>query len=298
MQNLKLKINSLAYSCNKIDILKNVHLKLLGNQIVALLGPNGAGKSTLLKAMASQLYCHQGAIVFNECDSNKNRIEYLKQVGYMPEMACYFPELTVLEQLKLFANTKQVTDIHSCINEVIDMCGLSPVKNKRTNRLSLGYRQRLNLAQALMNRPKLLLLDEPLNGLDPMLIIEFRNIIKQASKYSIIILSTHLLSEAEIISDSVVFMVSGCLSKPVSANVRTHKWLAKFNHKISSQLEDKLHGFVEFEIKDQHILFEGSEEIAKQFVSKTNSEDAMFYLAPVTSNLEELYIQHTQGNPQ
>jgi len=298
MQKLKLKIESLAYSCNNKKILKNINLELQGNQIIALLGPNGAGKSTFLKALSAQLICNKSTIVFNDYDSHTNRFEYLSQIGYMPEVACFFPELTVLEQLQLFAHSKKVCNLDKCVDEVLELCNLNSVQNHRINKLSLGYKQRLNLAQALMNQPKLLLLDEPLDGLDPILIIEFRKIIKQASQTSIVFLSTHILPEAELISDSVVFMMHGNLSDPISANIRTQKWLAKFSNKISSKLESELLGFAGFEIQNKHLFFEGNESVAKQFLNKVNPQDELYYLAPMTSNLEQLYLEHTKEEEQ
>ena len=211
MPNINLQLNSLNYLFRKQKILDDVNLSLSSEQIVTLLGPNGAGKSTLLKAIAAELYCQSGNIRLNSIDTNAQRLEYLSLIGYMPEVALIIPELTVNEQLKLIANTRKINTSKLCINRVMDICQLHNVGNKRTNQLSLGYRQRLNLAQALLNDPKLLILDEPLNGLDPHLIIEFRNTLKTLKEDTLIIMSTHYLAEAEIISDRILIMQNGKL---------------------------------------------------------------------------------------
>jgi len=211
MSNINLQLNSLNYLFRKQKILDDVSLSLSSDQIVTLLGPNGAGKSTLLKSIAAVLYCQSGNIHLNNINSNSQRLEYLAQIGYMPEVALIIPELSVYEQLRLIANTRKITSSELCINRVMEICKLQNVGNTRTNQLSLGYRQRLNLAQALLNGPKLLILDEPLNGLDPHLIIEFRNTLKTLKKHTLIIMSTHYLAEAEIISDRILIMQNGKL---------------------------------------------------------------------------------------
>ncbi|VAW33583.1 hypothetical protein MNBD_GAMMA01-470 [hydrothermal vent metagenome] len=205
---VKLQIDSLKHIIRNQVILSNIQLNLLGFQVVTMLGPNGAGKSTLLKSLSATFYCQQGAILLNGVNSESHRIKYLSNIGYMPETAVIISELSVLEQLQLLANIKQVTD-SDALDWVIETCKLQPVIQKRTSQLSLGYKQRLNLAQAIMNKPKLLIMDEPLNGLDPHLIIEFRDIIKQLKQHSLIIMSTHYLAEAQTISDRVLIMQDG-----------------------------------------------------------------------------------------
>lgn len=209
MPKINLQLQSLNYLLRKQKILDDVSLSLSGPQIVTLLGPNGAGKSTFLKSIAAELYCQSGSIQLNNTDTIKQRLKYLALIGYMPEVALIIPELTVYEQLSLIANTRLIVASKQSIKRVMDSCQLQEVANKRTNQLSLGYRQRLNLAQALLNLPKLLILDEPLNGLDPHLIIEFRNTLNTLKKDTLIIMSTHYLAEAELISDRVLFMQSG-----------------------------------------------------------------------------------------
>jgi ABC-2 type transport system ATP-binding protein len=209
MSKINLQLQSLNYLFRKQKVLDDVSLYLSSPQIVSLLGPNGAGKSTLLKSIAANLYCQSGTIQLNDIDTNKQRLKYLSQIGYMPEVALIISELTVYEQLRLIANTRKNKAGEQSIKRVMDISQLQDVGNKRTNQLSLGFRQRLNLAQALLNEPKLLILDEPLNGLDPHLIIEFRNTLNALKKDTLIIMSTHYLAEADLISDRVLIMQSG-----------------------------------------------------------------------------------------
>jgi len=209
MSDINLQLASLNFAYKKQNILKNISLNLSNPQMVTLLGPNGAGKSTLLKSMAAVLYCQSGSVTLNAIDAENNRLSYLPQIGFMPEAPLVVSELTVIEQLQLIANIKQVINAEQAIERVVSLCQLQDVVNKRTGHLSLGYRQRLNLAQAILNKPKLLVMDEPLNGLDPHLIIEFRNIIGGLKKDTLIIMSTHYLAEAELVSDRVLIMQNG-----------------------------------------------------------------------------------------
>lgn len=216
---MQLSIENLHYRLGKQTILDNINLTLNGAQVVTLLGPNGAGKSTLLKVLAASLYCQSGKVLLDDLDAENNRLHYLPKIGYMPEKAVGIAELTVLEQLKLQANLKKITEEDETIQGVIKTCQLDSVVNKRTKHLSLGYTQRLNLAQALLNKPQVLIMDEPLNGLDPHLIIEFREIISQLKKETLIIMSTHYLAEAQLISDRVLIMQEGQLLD----NIEMHK---------------------------------------------------------------------------
>lgn len=218
MNNIQLTIDSLYHKVGHQTILDNINLKIHGFQSVTLLGPNGAGKSTLIKAIAASLFCQSGQVYFNGIQSEQNRNTYLKIMGYMPENPLVINELTVIEQLQLIASCKQLNDTEQSINRVIEICQLQQVLFKRTKNLSLGFKQRLNLAQAIMNKPQLLIMDEPLNGLDPHLIIKFRNIINELKKSTLIIVSTHYLAEAQNISDRILIMQDGKLLDNIEMN--------------------------------------------------------------------------------
>lgn len=211
MPPINLTIDSLDFKINKKSILNQISLNLKGAQAICVLGPNAAGKSTLLKCLAAQLIPNSGVIKFAGINAFSQRSEYLSHIGYMPEKAVILAELTTHEQLQLSANIQNISSPEKNINTVIKLCQLQSVLNTRTRHLSLGFKQRLNLAQALLKQPQLLILDEPLNGLDPLLIIEFRNIIQQLKSQCLVIMSTHYLAEAEIVSDRVLMIENGCL---------------------------------------------------------------------------------------
>ncbi len=217
MDNSLLTVKNLRFSLGQQQIVDDLSFTVTHNQSISLLGPNGAGKSTLLKMLAAHLVPKQGDILLNNINPNKNRLDYLKKVGYMPETPLILPELTVTEQLQLVAVQKQM----QLSDELIEQCHLQSVLNKRCHQLSLGYRQRLNLAQALLTQPKLLIMDEPLNGLDPHLIIDFRAIIQQLKSNTIVIISTHYLAEAQTVSDRVLIMQQGRLLDDIALDANS-----------------------------------------------------------------------------
>ncbi|MCF6288379.1 MAG: ABC transporter ATP-binding protein [Proteobacteria bacterium] len=219
---LQLLLNNITIKLGRQIILDNINLHFQGAQVVTLLGPNGAGKSTLLKVVSALLCATTGKVVLNKIDAKLARLQYLSKIGYMPEYAVILAELTVQEQLQLHAELKNVSHSKQQIQKVISVCQLDTVIHKRTNHLSLGYRQRLNLAQALLNNPQVLIMDEPLNGLDPHLIIEFRNIIKQLQNDTLVIMSTHYLTEAQMISDRVLIMQDGRVLDNIEMNDNTN----------------------------------------------------------------------------
>lgn len=209
MVDVHLSVLSLNFNQGRQQILHDINCELKSPQVVCLLGPNGAGKSTLLKCLAGQRHPSSGQILLNELDAHQHRSQYLSKVGYMPEQAMTLAELTVMEQLQLMAEAKGLSNDSSAIERVVEHCKLNAVLCNKVAQLSLGFRQRLNLAQALMAQPSVLIMDEPLNGLDPHSIIELRHTIQSLKTHTLIIFSTHYLAEAHTVSDRVLIMQSG-----------------------------------------------------------------------------------------
>ncbi len=212
MENTKLTVKNISFAFNNHLILDQVSFDVSSMQAITVLGPNGAGKSTLLKIMSASLFATDGKVEFMGKNSLLQRQAYLQLIGYMPETPLLMPELTVKEQLQLIATLKKVV----FNDELIEQCQLQEVVNKRCKGLSLGYKQRLNLAAALINKPKLLIMDEPLNGLDPHLIIDFRHIIQKLKQEIVVVMSTHYLAEAQMVSDRVLIMQQGKLLDDVT----------------------------------------------------------------------------------
>lgn len=185
----------------------HVSLHIQKNSVYGLLGPNGAGKSTILKMMTGILHLTSGAIAFNGEPWSR---ESLNQIGALIEMPPLYENLTAYENLKV--RTKLLGLDKSRIEEVLQTVSLTDTGRKRAGQFSLGMKQRLGIAVALLNNPKLLILDEPTNGLDPVGIEELRELIRSFPKKGItVILSSHILSEVQQMADHVGIIANGML---------------------------------------------------------------------------------------
>ena len=182
-------------------------------KILGLLGPNGAGKTTLMKTIIGLINSKKGRIsIFGKTVSTKT----LARVGYMPEVSNFYWFLTPKETLKMLGRLSGMTnsDLAQRIDEVLGIVGLSEKANQLVKSFSKGMSERLNIAQAILHDPKLLILDEPFSGLDPLGRIHMRNILGSLKKEGkTILLSSHELSEAELISDDICIMKSGRILK-------------------------------------------------------------------------------------
>ena len=180
-------------------------------EILGLLGPNGAGKTTTLRMITGFLRPTAGSIRVKDYTIEQHSLEIRKLLGYLPEAAPLYHDMLVYDYLHYVAKIREFAkgQIHPRIRELGELCGLNEVMHKPIGELSRGYKQRVGLAHAMMSDPEILVLDEPTSGLDPNQIIEIREIIKQIGKEKTIILSTHILSEAEATCDRIVIINRG-----------------------------------------------------------------------------------------
>ena len=194
---------------NKIAV-DRVSLRL-NNGVYGLLGTNGAGKTTLMRMLCGILQPTSGTIAFDGMDVSEEG--YRAILGYLPQDFGYYPEFTAMDFLLYMAALKGLPK-HSAkrrANELLELVGLQEMGRKKIKTFSGGMKQRLGIAQALLNNPKMLILDEPTAGLDPKERVRFRNLIGQLGKDSIVLLSTHIVSDIEHIADEVLMMKDGTL---------------------------------------------------------------------------------------
>ncbi|MET3618307.1 ABC-2 type transport system ATP-binding protein [Peptoniphilus olsenii] len=197
-----------VYKNQKVVDIKNLVIKK--NSIYGLIGPNGAGKSTTMKMICGLTKATSGSIVVNKITMNdKNRIKILSQIGSLIETPSYYENLTGFENLEIVSKYKQLKN--SDILEVLQIVGLLSNKDKLVKKYSLGMKQRLGIAMALIGYPKLMILDEPTNGLDPQAMEDIRNLIKSLpNKFdTTIMISSHALDEIEKMADHIGIIGKG-----------------------------------------------------------------------------------------
>ncbi|MBU3177958.1 ABC transporter ATP-binding protein [Clostridium estertheticum] len=211
MDKYVLKINNLSKKHKNIKVVDNINLNVKEGTIYGFLGPNGAGKSTTIRMILGLIKATSGTVKLFGDDIQENRMKILKRIGAIVESPSYYGHLSAYDNLKIWAELKGVNS--NKIVEVLKLLNLSEAKNKKINNFSLGMKQRLGIAQALIGDPDFLILDEPTNGLDPMGIREIRNLLISLSKdhNKTIFISSHILSEMELIVDDVGIINKGKL---------------------------------------------------------------------------------------
>ncbi|MCM1124289.1 MAG: ABC transporter ATP-binding protein [Eubacterium sp.] len=182
-------------------------------QIYGFLGPNGAGKSTTMNIMTGYIAASSGTVTINGYDILKEPEKAKKCIGYLPEMPPLYMDMTVWEYLMFVSELKKVpkNDRSRHVEEIIEKLQLTEVRDRLIRNISKGYKQRVGLAQALIGDPDVLILDEPMVGLDPKQIIEMRDLIKSLSKEHTVILSSHILSEVSAVCDHIMIISKGRL---------------------------------------------------------------------------------------
>jgi ABC-2 type transport system ATP-binding protein len=202
---------SLSKSYGPVRALDDVSLHVDAGEVIGLLGPNGAGKTTMMKILTGYLQPDEGQVTIDGLDVLTQTLAVQQRIGYLPENAPLYPEMSVQAYLRMIAELRQVPEEEQ-IDRLVDAVratGLEEHLVRPIGQLSKGFRQRVGLAQAILHQPKLLILDEPTVGLDPTQIVEVRRLIQRLSERSTVMLSTHILSEVEATCDRAIILLNG-----------------------------------------------------------------------------------------
>lgn len=290
---MQLEIKNIGKCYGEKEALKELTLRLSPG-IYGLLGPNGAGKSTLMKLICMLIEPTTGTILFDGKDIRTERKNFLKRLGYMPQQHCLYPEFRVEEYLHYIGTLKGMNkkSVEKSTEELLKKVRLLDVRTQKIRTLSGGMQQRLMFAQALLDNPKVLILDEPTAGLDPEKRIEMRNLIAEYAKDKIIIIATHVVSDVELIADKILLLKKGEL-------------LAK-----SSVLEltKSLYGKVcELEVEEELEILEKQYRISSVYrregkiyakVLLKTGEKLPEKAAKVYPDLEDVYLYYFRGSEE
>ncbi|MEO5886920.1 MAG: ATP-binding cassette domain-containing protein [Anaerolineales bacterium] len=277
-------------------------------EIVGFLGPNGAGKTTTMRILAGYMPPTDGTAIVAGYNVVEESLEVRKRVGYLPETVPLYTDMTALDYLKFMADLRHIPDAEERAYETLEMVDLQDRANGYIGNFSKGMRQRVGLAQALIHRPEVIILDEPTIGLDPAQVVEIRNVIREIGKDRTVLLSTHILSEAQQICDRVLIINKGQIvaedtpenlqsrlvgSQRVVLRVRgdSDELPAKIQKlKGVRDVEAKSDGSVEFE-------FSAGQDIRPQ-VAKAIIQAGfdLLEMRPVGLSLEEIFLELTRDN--
>ena len=206
-----ISVKNLTKYYGDVKALDNISFDIEHGEIVGILGPNGAGKSTTLRIITSFLSQTSGSIFIDDKDIENNQRSIKKIIGYLPESAPLYNDMIVYDYLVYIAKIQDVEadKLEERLEYVIKACSLAGVIEKSISTLSKGFKQRVGIAGSIIHNPKILILDEPTNGLDPNQIVEIRELIKSLGKEKTVLLSTHILSEVEATCGRVIIINKG-----------------------------------------------------------------------------------------
>jgi len=206
-----IKVKSLTKSFGPIHAVRGVSFDVNNGEVLGFLGPNGAGKSTTMKMITGFLEPTSGTVEVNGHDVLEEPLAVKRAIGYLPEGAPAYGEMTVKSFLNFIADIRQLTGTgrQKRIDEVVEIINIKSVIDQSIETLSKGYKRRVGIAQAILHDPKILILDEPTDGLDPNQKHEVRNLIKEMAQDKAIVISTHILEEVDAICSRAIIIASG-----------------------------------------------------------------------------------------
>ncbi|MBU5675108.1 ABC transporter ATP-binding protein [Alkaliphilus sp. MSJ-5] len=279
-----LMVNNVSKSYGKFSVLKNINLEFT-NGVYGLLAPNGAGKTTLIKMLTTLLFPNEGEILYNGTDIFKMGDNYRDILGYLPQDFGYYKSYSPRKFLHYLSALKGMDRKNSDekINELLKLVGLENVADKKMKKFSGGMIQRVGIAQAMLNDPKILILDEPTAGLDPKERVRFRNLLTDLSRERIVILSTHIVSDIESIANEIIM-------------IKDRAVLYKDNLKNICKILDGMVYETEIEFdqvlnfRQQYFSLSEKQEDGKmkiRFISENKLEDGWIHVNP---SIEDVFL--------
>ena len=261
--------------------------------LYGILGSNGSGKTTLFRIICGLMKPTQGAVFFNGKNIVDQAENFRDILGFLPQDFRYYPDFTARNFLLYIASLKGLSrkNASTTSDELLDLVGLSAIKNKKIRKLSGGMKQRLGIAQALLNNPQVLVLDEPTVGLDPKERVKFRKLLSSLSKEKIILLSTHIVLDVESIADEILILKNGRL--------RDRGTVSQLVSEISSKVWECEVTEYEADKLEETFLVSNRRQVGQHIVMRIVSEQAPISKASLVSpTLEDLYLYYFREEMQ
>ena len=285
MSNPIVEVKHLSHRYSVDWAIRDINFSIEKTGILGLLGSNGAGKSTTMNIICGVLNQTEGDVFINGIDLRKNPVEAKKHIGFLPQKPPLHPDLTVDEYLIHCATLRRMekSKIREAVEIAKERCAIAHFSKRLIKNLSGGYQQRVGIAQALLNNPKILILDEPTAGLDPKERVRFRNLLSEYAGDKIVILSTHIVSDIEAIADEVLLMKKGKFVLQGTVPELIHKangkvWELSVSPQEARQWQTKA--------TVANLRHEGKEIILRIISDNMPSERAV----PCEATLEDLYL--------
>ena len=308
-----ISVSNLSKNYGNVKAVDSISFDLKDGEVVGFLGANGAGKTTTLKMITGYLVPTNGEIKVNGLDIVDNTSEIQEMIGCLPELNPLYTEMRVYDYLEFLGSIRNIkgSDFKQALSRVVDKCGLSGVVHKVIADCSKGYKQRIGLAAAMIHDPKILILDEPVTGLDPNQIVEIRSLIKSLGKEKLVFMSSHILQEIQATVDKIIIIDKGKivangtneeLMSDFMGNVSLEMEVMKATKKSAQELQAKIPSvkFISMEKSGgvQKVNFEypkdkdPREDIFKYAVK---SKWVILKMMPQTTNLEDIFRNLTSS---
>lgn len=294
--------DSLVKRFGEVIAVDNLSFHIEKNEVLGFLGPNGAGKTTTMRMLTGYFTPTSGEVRINGVDMVENPREAKRFIGYLPEHPPLYPDMTVKEYLRFVAELHGVKKIRERLDYVQKVCSLSPVWNRLISQISKGFCQRVGLAKAIVHNPSVIVLDEPTIGLDPEQIIETRNLIKSLGEEHSVILSTHILSEANMTCDRVMIINRGKLvgegtPERLSEELQSKRNIALI---VGREIDKSLFSGIPVEIQKQEKLddrfrlelsFPAEDDLCPELARRiTEAGISLYQMQEKKPTLEEIFL--------
>jgi len=302
-----IKVKNLCKSYGEVEAVKSINFELTDGEVVGFLGANGAGKSTTLKIITGYLTPTSGTVSIQGKDILTDTYEIQKEIGYLPELNPLYAEMRVYDLLHFTAQIRNISgkNFNKSLSRVVEQCGLQGVIHKNIAECSKGYKQRIGLACAMIHDPKILILDEPVTGLDPNQIVEIRNLIKTLGKEKLVLMSSHILQEIQATVNRIIIInkgeivADGTNEELMSSFMGNTKLTLEIKNHNDSSIKELTNNFPNIKIIDS-IIKNDSMILNLEYPKNDDPRDSLFKYAvdskwiimemsPQSANLEYIF---------